>query len=346
MKRLLCMLAFLPALSFAQRPVYEQRILTTYSLGTPNETKSDYKPFRHMQVGLTGGTTGVGFELGTNLCKSVKMRAGFSYFPKMSLKSSYSMSSVSDIQTNEEQEKRIERLCNRLGEFINSDNIDPYVEMDHRANFWNAKILFDVYPFHKKNWHFTLGAYLGPKKMGTAINMQHEAPTMMAVNIYNGIYQQLKDDLTAYHEMYPDDEDYIPSVSFMGFDFSPLPDQWEEMQKLGRVVIPMGQFADGQYHYLEPNENGVMHAKATTHVVKPYIGFGYDFSFGMQKRWNFAVDAGTLIFGKAPHVRDNTGVCLTHDVHGIGGEVGDLIHVIKKLPVYPNFELRLSYTIY
>lgn len=336
MKRLLCVLAFLPVLSFAQRPVYEQKILTSYSLGTSNETKSDYKPFRHMQVGLTAGTTGVGFELGTNLCKSLKMRAGFSYFPKVSMKRSYSMTSISDEPLTEEEDNRMERLCLRLGEFINSDRIDPYVAMDHRVNFWNAKLLFDVYPFKKKNWHFTVGSYFGPKKIGRAINMHDEAPTMMAINVYNGLFDQGDGDPW-----------YIPSFKFEGLPSIAIPaDVWDMFLYYGRVAVPLGTFSDGTPHYLVPDKDGVMYATITSHIVKPYVGVGYDFSFGLQKRWNFAVDAGALILGKAPHVHDNMGVCLTHDVHGIGGEVGDLVRMVKGFPVYPNVEFRLSYTIY
>lgn len=342
MKRLIGLLALLPLLANAQRPTYEQKIKTSYTLGLPNETSSDYNPFRHMQVGLTAGTTGFGLEVGTYLCKPLKMRVGFSYMPKLSYVSSYAMSSVSDVKTDEEQEERIKRLCKRLGDFINSDRVDPYVDMDHRLNFWNAKVLFDVYPFHKKNWHFTAGVYVGPKKLGKAINLQSEAPTMMAVNIYNKIYDSMDFD----------DPDAIPYISFGDkFSFSPDPQTGmmikNEFQKLGRVVVPMGiRNDDGTPHYLEPNEDGVMYATATSHIVKPYVGVGYDFSFGMLKRWNFGVDAGALILGKVPHVRDNMGVCLTHDVHGIGGEVGQLIRMVKKFPVYPNLELRLSYNIY
>lgn len=349
MKKLLCLLALLPALSFAQITSGGDDCVNGRNKGLNlPETKGI-----HFDAGLTAGTTGIGFEFGLKPINSLKIRAGFSYMPRISYDGAYSMSSVSDIKTNEEQEIRMKRLCKRLGEFINSDRIDPLVDMQHSLNFWNAKLLVDVYPFHKKNWHFTVGAYFGPKKLGKAINLQSEAPTMMAVKIYNGIHDQLLDDYKTDISEYPDDVDYIPSFSFLGISFSPLPDQWEEIQKMGRVVVPMGIFNDdysdptfaGKPHYLEPDENGVMHATLTSHIVKPYVGIGYDFCFGHQNRWNFGVDAGVLILGKAPHVRDNMGVCLTHDVHGIGGDVGQLIRLVKKFPVYPNLELRLSYTI-
>lgn len=307
MKRLLCLLALVPALSFAQK----------------------------VEVGLTGGTTGIGFELGYKPSNYLKVRAGFNYMPKLTLNRSYSMQSVSDIPFTEEEDDRIFRLCKRLGEFINSDQVDPYVGMEHRFNFWNTKLLFDVYPFKKKNWHFTAGAYVGPRKLGKAINMHNEAPTMMAINVYNGLFDQCGDD-----------PDYIPAFEFEGLPSLAIPPEiWEQFLKYGRVVVPMGTFDDGTPHYLVPDKAGVMQATIITHIVKPYLGVGYDFQFGPEKRWDFSVDAGVLILGKVPHVRDNSGVCLTHDVHGIGGDVGQLIRLVKKFPVYPNLELRLSYTI-
>lgn len=307
MKRLLCLLAFLPALAFAQK----------------------------VEIGLTGGTTGFGVELSTKPCDLLKIRAGFSYMPKLTFNRSYSMTSVSDQPATDEEEERITQLCKRLGEFINSDRVDPYVGMEHRFNFWNTKLLFDIYPFKKKNWHFTAGAYIGPKNLGKAINMHNEAPTMMAVNVYNGLFDQCEGD-----------PDFIPSFEFEGLPSLAIPPElWDRFLYYGRVVVPMGSFADGTPHYLEPTKDGVMYANIISHIVKPYAGVGYDFQFGLDKRWNFSVDAGALILGKVPHVRDNSGVCLTHDVSGIGGDVGQLIRLVKKFPVYPNLELRLSYTI-
>lgn len=298
-----------------------------------------------LDVGLTAGTTGLGVEFGAKLCEPLRVRVGISYFPRITVNKSYGMSSVSDVKTEESQEKRIERLCRKIGEFINSDHVDPYLDMEHCVNFWNAKVLFDAYPFHNKNWHVTAGVYMGPKKMGEAVNLRNEAPTVMGIVMYNGVYDKLKSDLAAYRAEFPDDPDYIPSVSFMDMQFSPLPEQWEEMQKVGRIVVPMGQFADGRNYYLEPTEDGVMYSDIIAHIVKPYIGVGYNISFGQDKRWNFGADVGALIFGESPHVYDNQGVCLTHDVSEIGGEVGKLVNLVNKMPVYPNLEVRLSYTI-
>lgn len=344
MKKLLCLLAFLPTFSFAQNT----NDANSWRGEQNNELSFAEKKNVSYDAALTAGTTGVGFEFGVRPISLLKIRAGFSYMPKIAYNSSYSMSSVSDQPQTEEQEKRINKLCNLLGNFINSDNIDPFISMNHRLNFWNAKVLIDFYPFQKKNWHFTVGAYVGPKKLGRAINLSSEAATMTAIKIYNIQYDKIAADPY-----------YFPTFSLtddISFEMDPIAGiaARESFLRYGRVVVPMGVFNDdysdpalaGKPHYLEPDEDGVMHATITSHIVKPYVGVGYDFNFGEQNRWNFAVDAGALILGKAPHVRDNMGVCLTHDVHGIGGDVGDLVRLVKKFPVYPNLELRLSYTIH
>lgn len=328
MKKLPILLALIPAFAFAQKP------------GASQQDFSDVKAFRNVQVGLSAGTTGVGLEVGTYLCKPLRMRVGIGYMPQITIARSYSMASVSDQPQTEDQNSRIERLCELLGNFMNSDNVDPYVDMDHKLAFWNAKVLFDVYPFHKKNWHFTVGAYLGPKKLGRAINLQSEAATMTAIKFYNSMYDEIASDPY-----------YIPTFSFSDdLSFAMGPEEGmlarEKFLEYGRVVVPMGTYADGTPYYLEPDKDGVMYANVTSNIVKPYVGAGYEYSFGRHRLWTFGIDAGVLILGKVPHVHDNKGVCLTHDVQGIGGEVGRMVDMVKKFPVYPNLELRLSYAIY
>ena len=47
------------------------------------ENKVKSQAFKHLDFGVTAGTTGIGFDLTTPICNFAQVRAGFSYMPKI-----------------------------------------------------------------------------------------------------------------------------------------------------------------------------------------------------------------------------------------------------------------------
>lgn len=308
--------------------------------------ENPYRPFRHLDVGATVGTTGIGIDLATHMGKYLDLRVGFTFVPPIHVGGSYSMTTNSDMKNpdgtpmSEEQKKdRIQRLCGYLGDLVQSKDVDEYIRMDQQIYSYQGKILLDIYPFRKRNWHFTVGCFIGNKRMGEAVNSRAEAPTMMGINLYNKMYDQIQ-ELDPYE---------YPSISLGDYSFEMDPQQGklvkEKFNSYGRVAVHMGDFPDGTPHYVTPNANGVLKADLYAPIAKPYVGFGYNAYLGRDKRWNVGFDAGILVLGKTPCVRTEDGVCLVHDVVNIKGDVGKYISVMSKMPVYPLVEFKTSYKI-
>lgn len=345
MKHILSLLLLFPAILFAQNP----------KLSSPEE----FKPFKHMEIGATAGTSGLGLEISTPINEHLNVRAGFSVMPHISDVATYSMAAVNGTSKNLTMEYKTDHLVKEyLRGMVHDSTIDNKVDMKRQVGFVNGKLLVDWYPFHKKNWHFTAGFFYGTKKIGSAVNTQDESTTMLAMNMYNSMYN-LCQSLDEYE--YP----YF-SMGKFNFELDPVSGKYikHAFEVYGYMGVQLGKYPDGTPHCVTPAVNGTLSVDATTNAFKPYIGFGYNKSIGYDKRWNFGFDAGVMIWGK-PHIwvnhqdgdmpngledpqneKDHYRVCLVHDVKGVGGIVGKYLNVANSFPIYPIIELRLAYTIF
>lgn len=339
MRKALSLLALLPCLLMAQEKNYDL---------------SKARPFSHLEVGATLGTPGIGLEVATPLNPYLKLRAGVSYLPKMGDVEGYTMKSVGGDITDTDKTSHLAKL---LGDMIGNDGVDDCVDMERNIGYCNAKILLDWYPFESKKWHFTAGFYLGTKQIGEVVNRREEAPTMIAIIMYNDMYDQIQ-GLGPFE--YP-----TIKVGSTSFELDPIAGESvkERFNHYGRVAVQFGEYADGSPFYTEPNRDGVIKAEAQVNAFKPYLGFGYNTPLGKDGRWNLGFDVGALFWG-TPHVyssgyKYNTEatvykdkieyvdrICLVHDLHDIGGTVGSSIKFVKSFPVLPVLEVRLSYHIF
>lgn len=324
MKKLLLALALVPCTLFAQNSA---------SKGSDN-----VKAFSHLEIGENVGTTGVGINLATPLNKHLKLRVGVDYMPKVGDVATYSMAAVNGAQ-DLDMDYKTNHLAEYLQDLVHNPDIDNKVDMNRRIGFINAKAILDWYPFQKKNWHFSAGFYVGSRKVGEVSNTVEEAPTMLAMIMYNDMYDQIQ-SLGQYE---------YPTFELGKYSFELDPIAGKKMKNAfnayGRVAVQLGTFADGTPHYLEPDPSGIISAEAKVNAFKPYVGFGYDTHFGKDGRWNFGFDAGMIVWG-TPHIMCNDGVCLVHDVKKIGGIVGRYISFAKKMPIYPAIEIKLAYTVF
>ena len=109
--------------------------------------------FKHMELGLTLGSTGIGIDLAAPLCEFLQVRAGYDYmFP---FQKKFHM-----LLQNEES------------------SLEAYYDMTAKLTMGNAKLLADIYPFkYNKSWHITVGFYYGPSQVAKLESSSESANT-------------------------------------------------------------------------------------------------------------------------------------------------------------------------
>ena len=325
------------------------------------ENKTSLEAFKHLDIGVTIGSTGLGIDIASPLSKYVQLRTGFEIMPR------FEKSLHFDIQSFDENGNRtgatIEQMSSRLEKFMGY-KADNEVRMVGRPTMWNFKLLVDVFPFRNKNWHLTAGFHWGPSKIADAINGLEEAPSLVAVNIYNNIYDRVSQGLPIYGD-----------ITLGGSDA-------EAIIKNGRMGIRVGDYTDryvtetypatdenGDYiddghggyvlvtdyvldangnripmpYRMEPDANCIVSANVKVNSFKPYLGFGYNGRlFKNDHRYRIGFDAGLMFWGGTPSIITHDGTNLSKDVTNIGGKVGNYVDLISGFKVYPVINLRIT----
>lgn len=314
-------------------------------------------------VGVTTGTTGVGFDLSFPINDLFSVRAGYALMPRFTtpLRFELTVGDVAGETSKSKFAKMADILYGNTG-FTVSDQVD----MMAKPTFWNAKLMVDAFPFRNKHWHVTAGVYLGNRQIGEAVNEIDLRPFLMAVATYNRMYEKAMRDeeflyyngQMVYHEAiaermksagimsvllgtYSHDilyqEDVImenPNGDFIG----------DEYYDYGDVIHHKGdvKYHKGDIYHLMPDENCEMRAFCYANRFKPYIGFGYEGRLSKSSDWNIGFDCGVMFWGGVPTVVTHDGTNLVKDVENLMYKTGDYIRVVKKFPAYPVLNLRLS----
>ncbi len=297
----------------------------------PKTTK--IKLFEHLDLGVSVGTLGINFDAEMPLTKSVSIRAGVSMMPKFNIPMHFNLMTYANGQVSEGNFEKASEMLHELAGFT----MNRSVTMNCKPNMYTASLLCDVYPFRKKNWRFTGGFYIGPKKVGTSINAMGEMPTLVSVGVYNGMH------------------DYVLETDFIETpihgDYYLDPDVAEKLKakftEYGRMGVHVGDFVkDGTPYMMEPDEDGTVSAEALVNMFRPYVGFGFSDEIDKAKRIKLSFDCGAMFWGGHPKIVTHEGVDLTRDVKDITGKVGRYVRTIKKLTVYPMLNFRISYRIF
>lgn len=96
---------------------------------------------KHWAVGISAGTTGVGFDVATTLNQHLQFRGVFNFFPKVSANSDLEISGMPDIPE---------------GYTVPDD-----IKVEGKLNMNSADLLLDVFPSKRSSFHFTLGLSCG-----------------------------------------------------------------------------------------------------------------------------------------------------------------------------------------
>ena len=301
------------------------------------------KPFSHMDLGVTLGTTGVGFDVQMPVHDIVKLRAGFEFMPRFTYNMHF------DVESFDSEGMPTSSTLDRMSEVLyglTGFKVDQNITMKGKPTMWNFKFLVDVYPFKNKHWHVTAGFHWGPSKIAEAVNAQEDSPSLFAVGMYNHLWD------CAYYNKPIITLDDVGEVSFDK-------NMRQRIINMGRMGIPLGKFThnvtdvygnehkQGETYYMEPNEYSMVYADAHTNSFKPYLGFGYEGRLIKDNdTYHIGFDAGVMFWGGTPSIMTHEGINLAKDVEDIGGKVGSYVDFVKGVKVFPVINLRITRTIF
>lgn len=288
--------------------------------------------FRNLDLGVSVGTTGVGINLSTGITKNIRMRAGFDYMPRFTVPLSFSLQSYTDGGVHSGNFETMQKYMKRL----TGIDVDDRVEMDGKPLMYNFRLIFDVYPWADKGWRFSAGMYIGSKKVAKALNTMGEMPSLLAVNIYNHFYDYFME--TDFYE--------TPIYGDYYLDPFLVEDVRADLSENGHMGIHIGDFKDGRPYMMQPDKDGMVKASAYANAFRPYVGLGYTGPLTKNKRLNFDVDCGMMMWGGSPSIITHDGVDLTSDVVNIKGKPGDYVDFFKGVKVYPVLTFTLSYRLF
>ena len=313
---------------------------------------------KHLDVSLTAGTSGIGFDIATPISNMVQLRAGYEFMPGIHFPVDFPIEvggepAVKYDANGNRVESRFDRLAKNLKEFTGYD-VDDHVEMIGKPTMNNFKLLVDVFPFkNNKHWHFTAGLYIGPSQFARADNSMEAMTSLLAVGMYNHIYDRVEN---SWNTGQP-----IMDITIGGESFRPEmnPNQEQTILNNGRMGFTLGQYSHdiysaegllvykkGENYVMEPGDDNQVHVYAKTNAIKPYLGFGYGGRLCKNRDdWKVSFDAGLLFWGK-PDLYTHDGTNLTKDVENIKGKVGDYVDLFKGLVVYPSISVRFTKTIF
>ena len=331
-------------------------LMTAVTLGTTamqaQNNKAVFEAFNHLDVGVTLGSTGLGIDIASPFGKYVQVRTGFEIMPRFEKSLHFDIQSFGYDENGQIQYSQFDKMADRL-EALTNYRARPSVEMICKPTFWNYKLLVDVFPFRNKHWHLTAGFHWGPSQIGEAVNALSDAPSLVAVNIYNKLYEKAESG----------------EVIYKGFS---LGGEWLENGRMGihlgdykdrymtKTVVDYDEYGDfiGNHeeyildengnkihepYRMEPDNDCTVSAKVKVNSFKPYLGFGYGGRLlKNDDRYNISFDAGLMFWGGTPDIITHDGTNLSKDVINIGGKVGDYVDLIKGVKAFPVLNLRIT----
>ncbi len=299
--------------------------------GDVASSPSDHLIYKTLDIGVTAGSTGIGLEVSAMPLSFLRLRVGADYMPRFNVPLKFNLDSYRDGALSGSDFSELQDMMRMISGF----EVDQKVRMNCKANMVNFKFLVDVFPLRNKHWYATAGFYWGSSRIGTAINAMEEMPSLLAIGMFNQMYDWVMStdfiETPIYEDVYLD-----PDMAERLKD---------KMESMGRVGIHVGEFADGTPYMMEPDTDGTVKADMKVNSFKPYLGLGYTTAIGKDRRTNIGIDCGVLFWGGRPKIITHENVDLSNDVNNIAGKVGDYVGVAKSLKVYPVVNLRLAYTI-
>ena len=287
--------------------------------------------FKHMEVSLSLGTTGIGIDVAAPICEYFQVRLGFDYM--LPFKKNYKLLMAANGEAARQYDEKGNRKVtnfNKIADYIYNESgyeLDDYINMTGKLTMKNLKLLFDIYPLeYNKHLHATLGVYWGPEEFYRMDKGDGADVTLSYMSSYNSKYEAASadDEIKSYGklDLYPGDYDH---------DFN----SGGKMHKKGEPYL------------MQPADDGsvVIHSKSWS--IKPYVGVGYTGRL-VKKRddWKISAELGALFWGGTPLQQTQDGTDLSTKVCNIKGSLGHRIALIEALTVYPVLNFRIAKTLF
>lgn len=210
----------------------------------------DYvKPFSHLDLGLSVGTVGYGLELSAPLASFARVRTGFHYLPGIEVSMNFGIQVSKDPDRSQSKFEKMQGLL----ESLTGRKVDRQIDMIGKpVNFWNWDVLVDFYPLrNNKHWHVTAGFYLGKSRIAKAYNTTEDMTSLLAVGMYNNMYDKLVNDYTKNNPSWKYETSLIDFGDMADVSFND-PVLMEKLQrkfdKTGRMGVHVGNYVRDAYY--------------------------------------------------------------------------------------------------
>ena len=348
------------------------------SLNTESWFKQN-RIFQNLDLSVTVGTPGIGFDVASKIGNNVQLRAGYEFMPRFNMHVNFPIEvGGQPAKLYDANGNRIESRFDRLSKMLTSVTgyeVQDEVEMIGKPTLNNFKFLVDVFPFRNKHWHVTAGFYWGKSQFGYAENSTQAMTSLLAVGMFNQLYERAIDvdkplfefgDVTIWDFSAGGTSlsDKIAGYGGrMGFHvgeythdiYYTYPEdvysepyyEDEEPELLHAKGEQVLIHKAGDRYVMEPGSDGMVKVYAKSNPFKPYIGFGYGGRLIKNRDdWQVSFDAGMMFWGGTPDLYTHDGTNLTKDVTNISGKVGDWVDRIAGFKVYPVLSVRFTKTIF
>ena len=287
--------------------------------------------FRHLEISLSAGTTGVGLDLAVPLCPIMQIRLGYDYLPQFS--KTYNMNLAGGGQAAKQYDSKGNRIntpFTKIEKYIYEQmggDLKDHIVLNGKLTMQNFKFLIDFYPFKYDNhWHFTAGFYYGDKEYAKAENDQQSNETISLRREYNQRYEEAgnNDEIKSYGKLnlYPGDYAYNKTNG-------------------------LTEHKTGDPYLTDPSSEGKVSISTTSNAFKPYIGAGYTGRLVKSRDdWKISAEIGVLIWGGTPVQRLHDGADLSKNVIHIPGSMGRVVGIAEAMKVFPVISVRFAKTIF
>ena len=287
--------------------------------------------FKHLEVSVTLGTTGLGIDLAAPICDFLQVRLGYDYMLPFKRKFEMPLAGGGEAarQYDEAGNRKVTKF-NEIADYIYQNSgydMDDYLQMDAKLTMNNLKLLFDIYPLDfNKHLHVTAGVYFGPQQFAKAEKGAGADVTLSYMASYNNAYEQAAadDPIKKYGrlDLYPGDYDH---------DF----------------VRKGVMYKKGSPYLTQPADDGSVRIQAKSWSVKPYLGIGYTGRLIKSRDdWKVSAALGVMIWGGTPLQQTHDGTDLSTEVCNIKGTMGHSIALVEALKIYPVLSVRFAKTLF
>ena len=155
------------------------------------ESSADYwhwgNTFKHLDLALSLGTSGIGIEVASPICEFAQVRIGYDLMPHFRKKlTSGLMIGKEKPYKYDKDGYRVESNYDKVREMMYAKtgyDMKDHIDMTGKLTMQNFKFLVDIFPLSgNKNLHVTLGVYWGPSEYAKIESDPDFSGTLACVN--------------------------------------------------------------------------------------------------------------------------------------------------------------------